>query len=413
MQQNYGRFVIHSLFGLLIILLASFQWTQSALAGQLTPLFSIYRNPEENFQIEIPAHWKALSLSPETVTLGIEMTGQNNPQMSAFLNSPTFRQLIANGMKFYALDLSQEGQPYALPANINVLKLAGDPKLSLDTLKQLNERQIQSLAVQEYRLRSEIVTINGINAVLFQYVTDYQIGFSQSQLTQITQILLMQNETQYVVTVGIPLIAAEEYSTAVEHILKSFQLLTMQEIDLAPTTGIVAATPTAPPTVSATVQASSLNIRKGPGTGYSPISHVNRGDTLQVVGQVANCAWLQVTVDGGAQGWVAGASQFVTLHAACATIPLIKGIVIKNDNPGGQGCISFQNNINAELTITFTSKDGKWNETFKVGRKAQQRHCFRAGEYTFTVDAPPPWGSFNDRVIIPPGANIPYPVNPG
>ena len=90
-----------------------------------------------------------------------------------------------------------------------------------------------------------------------------------------------------------------------------------------------------------------------------------------------------------------------------------KGIVIKNDNPVGQGCISFQNNINAELTITFTSKDGKWNETFKVGRKAQQRHCFRAGEYTFTVDAPPPWESYNERIIILPGANLTHPVNPG
>jgi len=349
-------------------------------------------NASEGFQLQIPAGWQVLQLSELALDLGMDLTGANNPQLQNWLNSPVFRQMVANGMKFYAIDLSNSALGYTLPPNANVIKLPLGADLPLETVKTLNERQLQSIAAAGYPVYSQIVNHHGRPALLFQYVLAFDMGLGEAQLTQINQLLLTEKGVQYILTVGVPLAVADNYVGTVTRILDSFQLTNTS--------------------FTATVQASSLNVRTGPGMGYGTVGYVNRGEILTVLGQVANCNWLKVETPQRQQGWVAGAAQYVTLGTTCNSIPVVLNISIKNlPLINMQGCINFHNNINDELTITFTSKDGKWNETFKVARKTQHRHCFTPDDYTFTVDAPPPWGSFNDRLFILPGANIPYPIN--
>jgi serine protease Do len=181
------------------------------------------------------------------------------------------------------------------------------------------------------------------------------------------------------------------------------------------------------PTVE--VLAPTLNVRAGPGTNYNRIGAVNRGAILTVTGQVENCSWFQVVTPAGDAGWVSGGAQYVTLNGACSDIPqavapapprtTTSGNAGTGGNTGGssgasgQACITFRNNLGAELTITFTRTSDQWNKTFKVGGHRQQRECFNPGRYTLTVDAPPPWGSFNDDLTLSAGDNFPYDVNPG
>ncbi|MEZ4676891.1 MAG: hypothetical protein R2932_21980 [Caldilineaceae bacterium] len=49
------------------------------------------------------------------------------------------------------------------------------------------------------------------------------------------------------------------------------------------------------------------------------------------------------------------------------------------------------------MTITYTRRGDGWNITFKVAADSEYRQCFDPGEYTYTLDAPPPWGSTNGR----------------
>ncbi|MBK8049199.1 MAG: SH3 domain-containing protein [Anaerolineales bacterium] len=168
----------------------------------------------------------------------------------------------------------------------------------------------------------------------------------------------------------------------------------------------------------AVVSTDTLNLRSGPGTNYSKAGVVKQGEALIINGQINDCAWLQVTTPAGAEGWVSGSSQYVTVDGRCADIPAVKapappsGNTSANQN-SGKGCLVFQNNINAELTITFTNSGTGKGTTFKVGPKAQQEQCLDPARYTLTVDAPPPWGSFNDAVEITPGLYEAYPINPG
>ncbi|MCS6826152.1 MAG: trypsin-like peptidase domain-containing protein, partial [Caldilinea sp.] len=174
---------------------------------------------------------------------------------------------------------------------------------------------------------------------------------------------------------------------------------------------------------TATVIVERLNVRNGPGTNYNRVGAVGNGEILMVTGQVNNCSWLQVTTPTGVEGWVSGSSQYVTLNARCADIPEAKAPAPPaggGQSGGGQsgganagkGCYIFQNFIGPELTITFTNKSTGKGETFKVASNGQVEKCFDPGRYTYTLDAPPPWGSTNGELTVEAGDRFLFPITP-
>lgn len=168
------------------------------------------------------------------------------------------------------------------------------------------------------------------------------------------------------------------------------------------------------PSVTATVlvQSKILNVRNGPGTNYGAIGQLNQGAQLTVVAQAYNCTWLQVQLPDNKQGWVAGQPPYAALEGDCATLPQgqIPPAPVGGGGGGGNGCVLFQNHFNDEATVTLTSKDGRYNQTFKVGRKANYRHCVAPGSYTYTIDVPPPWGSINGELDLQRGRTITFPI---
>ena len=177
---------------------------------------------------------------------------------------------------------------------------------------------------------------------------------------------------------------------------------------------------------TATVIVERLNVRSGPGTNYNRVGAVSAGDVVAVTGQVNNCSWLQVTTSAGVEGWVSGSSQYVTLNARCADIPEAKAPTPpagggqsgggqsggQSGGASGKGCYIFQNFIGPELTITFTSKSTGKGETFKVPSNGQVEKCFDPGRYTYTLDAPPPWGSTNGELTVEAGDYFLFPITP-
>ena len=55
------------------------------------------------------------------------------------------------------------------------------------------------------------------------------------------------------------------------------------------------------------------------------------------------------------------------------------------------------------MTLTFTRKNDGWNITFKVDGHTEVEQCFDPGNYTYTIDAPPPWGSYNNEMTATAG----------
>ncbi len=76
------------------------------------------------------------------------------------------------------------------------------------------------------------------------------------------------------------------------------------------------------------------------------------------------------------------------------------------------GCYLFQNQLGAEITITFTAQGRDWNNTFPLAVDAEREECFEPGAYTYTLDAPPPWGSTNGEMGVAAGDNFYFPISP-
>jgi len=187
------------------------------------------------------------------------------------------------------------------------------------------------------------------------------------------------------------------------------------------------APPSDPSTPLARVNVSTLNVRSGPGVAYPRIGQVRRADQLPVIGQTGGCAWLQVRTPGGAEGWVSGGSQYTTLNTLCGTLteatapppePSPAQEVAANvtaqveaataaasaqDDASAAarlGCYLFQEQAGAEVTVTLTRARDGWNRTFILSRRSEREECFEPGSYTYTFDAPPPYGSLNGELVV-------------
>jgi hypothetical protein len=75
-----------------------------------------------------------------------------------------------------------------------------------------------------------------------------------------------------------------------------------------------------------------------------------------------------------------------------------------------QGCYLFENYIDAELNVTFTSKDRPWSDSFKIPPMGTKEYCLDPGTYTYTIDAPPPWGSTNGEIVVHAGDRYRWPI---
>ncbi len=214
----------------------------------------------------------------------------------------------------------------------------------------------------------------------------------------------------YLVLLNI-LLADDSDLAAFDEILKSFNVGWGEESsdELQPTAEVVV---------------DALNVRGGPGTNYGRVGSVSQGDQLLVIGEYDNCAWLNVITRDETEGWVSGSSRYVTLNVDCDAIPAVAPPAPPTTSgantprpgttsaTGNQGCYLFQNQLGAELNITFTRTGDGWNTTFKVGEAAEVRQCFDPGDYTYTLDAPPPWGSTNGEMSVSAGDDYLFPITP-
>jgi len=215
----------------------------------------------------------------------------------------------------------------------------------------------------------------------------------------------------YFVLIGVQLPTSDDFAT-LDEIFNSFNLNLESD-------GLSEVTPTAQVVVDA------LNMRSGPGTNYGRIGGVNRGEQLIILGESNNCTWLKVQTRDEVEGWISGSAQYVTFTVACAAIPTVEAPAApqtnsgnsRSDSTGGssavsaKGCYTFQNQLGPELTITFTRRGDGWAVTFKVPSDGENRQCFDPGDYTYTMDAPPPWDSVNGELVISAGDNYTFPIS--
>lgn len=197
--------------------------------------------------------------------------------------------------------------------------------------------------------------------------------------------------------------------------------------------------PTSIPTpATATVQVNRLNVRSGPGVDFPRIATGLLGEALTVLDQAEDCAWVQVRISDGTEGWVAGGAQFVTLDTPCDEIDPIVSVAEptaaatpasllplptptpamgttptpaasppaasptstptpqpvteavaeeapEDPFPADQGCYLFQNQLPVALTL-FMARNGELSgQPIDLAPGQEAPACFEPGTYTYTI----------------------------
>jgi uncharacterized protein YgiM (DUF1202 family) len=116
----------------------------------------------------------------------------------------------------------------------------------------------------------------------------------------------------------------------------------------------------------ATVTATAINVRQGPGTTYPVIGVAYAGDSLSVTGQNAASGWYQVQLAGGRSGWVSG--SLVTVTGDTQSIPLVPApatgaaTAVAATTTGaaqaGGNTLVFQVNSGGPIYVTQVGADG-------------------------------------------------------
>jgi hypothetical protein len=75
-----------------------------------------------------------------------------------------------------------------------------------------------------------------------------------------------------------------------------------------------------------------------------------------------------------------------------------------------QGCYLFQNFLGADVTVTLTAQDWEWSDSFTLAPGGEKAYCLDPGRYTYTLDAPPPWGSTNGELTVQAGDKFLFPI---
>ena len=99
----------------------------------------------------------------------------------------------------------------------------------------------------------------------------------------------------------------------------------------------------------AVVQAETLNLRAGPGTGHSVVATAKQGDELLVAGRNTDSTWLEVSVPNGQRGWVSAP----LVQLSMATDQIVLASVIPTPPP----------TVSAAPTLAPSSSAAGWVRT--------------------------------------------------
>jgi N-acetylmuramoyl-L-alanine amidase len=163
-----------------------------------------------------------------------------------------------------------------------------------------------------------------------------------------------------------------------------------------------------------TILADRLNVRSGPGTGYSVVASAVSGEKYNVVGQNGSCAWLQVAKGGRTLGWVSGSKSYTRFSGPCSSIPAVGGAAAPAAAPAGgaakQGCALLTSQLAYAVKLGVARSDG-WQANWSIPAGGQVKVCVDPGSYTATFTASGQTGSLAFPLTVKGGEYYEIPLN--
>ena len=128
-------------------------------------------------------------------------------------------------------------------------------------------------------------------------------------------------------------------------------------------------TPTTTPTsdtASATITTGALNVRSGPGLGYSVLEQVYLGQTITLIGRNDSSTWVKATTSNGQQGWLS--AGFIQANVAISSLPVIASPTLDSVGLVNTGTANVRSGPGLEYTVVDTA--GLHSTVSLIGRNS-------------------------------------------
>jgi hypothetical protein len=185
----------------------------------------LYEVTTESFAIALPPTWEQLDLSAAGMEDTLAVMGERNPEFGQFFSSQYLRGLLAAGIKFYGLDMSEESFANGFPTSVNVIKLDLGLDMPLDLFVNVNLQQVESLANPDYPVTHERIQIGDMEAEEFSYQAQITDPLGDSIDMWLNQYLLLDGPVAYVITLGGVPETEQTQAQTFHDIAQSFRLL--------------------------------------------------------------------------------------------------------------------------------------------------------------------------------------------
>lgn len=133
-------------------------------------------------------------------------------------------------------------------------------------------------------------------------------------------------------------------------------------------TQTISVTPSTEPTMTpkkitpkGVVLVSSLRIRNGPGTSFTPIGLIKINDGIDIIGRDFSSSWIKIILKDGGEGWVSSLNKHVKLNMPINQIPItyFRPLTsrIQPLKKLGKGEFNINNDTDYDAVIILTSND--------------------------------------------------------
>lgn len=177
---------------------------------------------QENFQISLPPSWVSINLTADNLNEVIQSTAEENPEITQWFTSEVLQALISSGVKFLAIDVSQDSLISGRPANLNLFILPYPLNENLESYLVLVQSQLRGMFGEDLEIATSQTTLSGQAAGVVVYTTEFNTGSETQQMT-FRQYVLLKDDTQVLITFTAH---AEEYQKQLpifQEIADSFQ----------------------------------------------------------------------------------------------------------------------------------------------------------------------------------------------
>jgi hypothetical protein len=201
--------------------------TRTATPGPtqtIAPGWKLYSVPKDGYAMALPNSWVYQELDAATIDQMVATLKKQNSPLTQVLETQG-KQLIASGIRFYAIDGAAGSTMGGIATNCNIIRHTETQVYSLDyaVTSSINALEGQSMVVKPITHRRVQLPVG--EAEQLRYALNLTLANNQTIKTPITQYLVMRGKDSYIITFTTHSSLDAKYLPTFESIIKTFRFV--------------------------------------------------------------------------------------------------------------------------------------------------------------------------------------------